>query len=910
MPAFNSTPSTLIPGVTNPLDREILVRNVVEQNSQRTLFDAGELIGTLLSDRPWRFYHVPADQIEPTESDWDQIRSAPGIHVAGSSYGIYRVAVNDSYVPWLTSNGFKFQHVDPVESVNKEESVQGKCTAPRNADARYIQDAIRAISSGCPQGLVLAYRNHALVRHKLPIEWTILWRDFECAIHIRTKLAQSLVFLVLGCCDDYNTPDVLALLGKDEADLLQGFRYLYRQLSAYPRNSIANCEAGMESAQIAAEFHRLSLFRCWLEILGGKRDCRQHKIDQRYTAIANANIISSLVGIEVLKPFEIFDPQRMLDALSKSPLFPNNTICTLDVVKMGTQMMTGLPIGFPKEYLDIPLEIQRRLNFEQVGMIHAQIAHFYRKHPSLQMPRNNILVLLCWNSITPSASQVLNKWAASIDSWTLYQRLIKDIQDSQSKEQLILTLGALLCYRRLSPPDPNANQPINSSYLADFDAILNFKYLSNTQTVFEHMVLSVLRIFSTVQDSEKMCQFLASVFHIQPLVLDPSHEISDLYWTRRVRDGLGHSDVLKMAELDNLMATLDLEKEPTTDEDWVLVSQWEESVSSLCVSDDKHRMSPFPSAVFHLEAYKLVYVCLPKVPPHRDILSTVILPNDSSVVVVRKSYVSTLEQDLDTRCFPYNVEPSREDVELLGLVEAQHRKVDALARMLVDPMLRDTRLDNGLWICTDRVLHLFTTWLRGVVAQSKTDSPAFPEQTGIEDDRELGRIQMHGYNFTLYTLVRVSYLGQYAQYLDKLGNLDNILSIVELEDESWELPVRKSYLPMLKNMLHKVVPKCIIEPGSDPTEPSAKEVEEFGYERARILKPVRFRNRAECMVSESWPKAAAFYADLRMGLEKEMISLGYKEMHMYEKEEQEEEDLVEEISDKSWVMVQTLQLQS
>lgn len=68
---------------------------------------------------------MPVDQIEPIQSDWDQMRSAPGIHIAGSSYGMYRVAVNESYVPWLTSNGFKFQHVDPAKPVNEEESVQG-----------------------------------------------------------------------------------------------------------------------------------------------------------------------------------------------------------------------------------------------------------------------------------------------------------------------------------------------------------------------------------------------------------------------------------------------------------------------------------------------------------------------------------------------------------------------------------------------------------------------------------------------------------------------------------------------------------------------------------------------------------------------------------------------------------------
>lgn len=933
MPAFNSAPSTPIPGVITPIDGQILVTTVVEETSQRIPFDVDELIGTPLSDKPWRLYRVPADQIEPIQSDWYQILSAPGIYVAGSSYGMYRVAVNESYVPWLSSNGFKFQYVDPMRPVDEEELVQGKCAAAWNADARYVQDAVGAISSGCPLGLALTYRDYAFVRQQLPIEWAILWHDLESDTQIRTKFAQGLVLLVLGCCDDYDTPAVLALLGKNETELLQGFRSLCRQLSAYPRNSIANCEAGLGAAQIAAEFHRLSLFRYWLEFFGGKRDRRQHNIDPRYTAIDNANIVSFVVGIKVLKPFGIFDSRKMLDALSKSPLFPDKTIHTLDVVKLSTQMMANLPIGFPNGYLDIPLEVQNKLSCGQANMIRAQIAHFYREHPSLQIPRNNILVLLCWNSIKPTAGRVLIEWAASIDAWRLYERHIKDIQDSQSKEQLVLTLGALLCYQRLLPPNPNANQPIKGSYHADFDAILNFEYLGNAQTVFEHMVLSVLRIFWTVKDNGKMRRFLATVLNIQPPALDPFNEFSDQYWIYRMKDGLAHRDALKMAGLEYLMeevvgparsdeeaiveemAILDDEKEQelgvtTTDERWVLVKtqREEESVASPWVSDDKHRVPAFPRAVFHLEAYKLVYVYLPKVPPHEKILSTISLPNGSLAVIVLGSYVSALERDLDTRCFPYNVEPSREDVELLGFVEAQNQQVDALAGMAVDAMLRDNTLEKGLWTCADPlcVLDLFTAWLRGVVARSKGDSPTFPEPTGIENDPESGRIQLDGYDFNSYTLVRVSDLGQYAQNLDKLGNFDKILSIEELEDGSWELPVRKSYLPTLKDKLCKMVPDCIIESDYDPTEPNAKEVEEFGYERARILGTVRFRDRAERMMRESWPKAVAFYADLAMAV----LDDDEKEMDILENEEQEEEEIVEESTDECWVMVQTLRLQS
>lgn len=120
---------------------------------------------------------MPVDQIEPINSDWCQIRSAPGIYVAGNSYGTYRVAVDESYVPWLISKGFTFQYVDPMKPVDEEELVQGKCAAAWNADARFVEDALNAILSGCSPGLELSYRNFALVQQKVPIEWAILRRD-------------------------------------------------------------------------------------------------------------------------------------------------------------------------------------------------------------------------------------------------------------------------------------------------------------------------------------------------------------------------------------------------------------------------------------------------------------------------------------------------------------------------------------------------------------------------------------------------------------------------------------------------------------------------------------------------------------------------------------------------------------
>jgi hypothetical protein len=476
--------------------------------------------------------------------------------------------------------------------------------------------------------------------------------------------------------------------------------------------------------------------------------------------------------------------------------------------------------------------------------------NFYHSRRSLETPKNNVLVLLTWNPIRHMIEDALVEWAASVDGQRLYERIIKDLWGPQSKEQLVLTLAAFLSYQRLFPPTSDTNQPIRGSYQADFDAILNGERLNNARTVSEHMVLSVLRIFYTVKDNESMRIFLANVLDTEWPILDPFHEFSDQYFICRMRDVLGHEDALKMAE----------------------------------TKAQEHRVPAFPPAVFHLDAYKLVRVCLPKVPPHEKILSTISLPKGESVVIVLGSYVLALEQDLDTKCWEYNVEPSREDVELLGLVEAQNKKADALAKMAVDAILRDNMLEKGLWICADPpcVLNLFTTWLREVVSRSKRDSPTFPELTRVENDPEPGPAQLDGYNFNSYTLMRVSNLGHYAQTLDKLGNFDKILSIEDLQDGSWELPVHKSYLPMLKDKLREMVSDCIIDPDYDPTEPNAREVEEFGYEMARILSKDKFQERAERMMREALPKAAAFYADLAMGGGWEMVILDNDEEEMVE----------------------------
>jgi hypothetical protein len=137
--------------------------------------------------------------------------------------------------------------------------------------------------------------------------------------------------------DKYDTRAALALLEKDEDEFLRLFR--------------AWCIPQCPITNIIEELHKIAVFRYLAEFVGARTNFQQHKIDLQHTANYNANICGSVVRINGSKPFGVFDSQEMLAALLKYPLFPAETLYTLDVVKWSTQMMGNLPIGYPNGYL-------------------------------------------------------------------------------------------------------------------------------------------------------------------------------------------------------------------------------------------------------------------------------------------------------------------------------------------------------------------------------------------------------------------------------------------------------------------------------------------------------------------------------------------------------------------------------
>ena len=81
-----------------------------------------------------------------------------------------------------------------------------------------------------------------------------------------------------------------------------------------------------------------------------------------------------------------------------------------------------------------------------------------------------------------------------------------------------------------------------------------------------------------------------------------------------------------------------------------------------------------------------------------------------------------------------------------------------------------------------------------------------------------------------YTTVRLSNLGyrlpqEISEKLDKVGNLNQVPSVLELPDESWEMVVLKSYLLELENKLTNMFPGCDVDLDYDPTGPNREDIE-------------------------------------------------------------------------------------
>ena len=105
---------------------------------------------------------MPTGQIEPKTSDWDLIKSAPGICVVGktSDGNFYEVAVRRSYAPWLESHKFQFE--------------LGLQYDPAKPAAQFLENVIREISQGRGPTFEQYFRRICPDQLQIPLERAIL----------------------------------------------------------------------------------------------------------------------------------------------------------------------------------------------------------------------------------------------------------------------------------------------------------------------------------------------------------------------------------------------------------------------------------------------------------------------------------------------------------------------------------------------------------------------------------------------------------------------------------------------------------------------------------------------------------------------------------------------------------------
>jgi hypothetical protein len=116
-----------------------------------------------------------------------------------------------------------------------------------------------------------------------------------------------------------------------------------------------------------------------------------------------------------------------------------------------------------------------------------------------------------------------------------------------------------------------------------------------------------------------------------------------------------------------------------------------------------------------------------------------------------------------------------------------------------------------------------------------------------------------------YMFVRLSDVTKYGPAVKfkldgQLGDHQDIASVVELPDESWELVVHRLYFTDLYVELTRQFADCCVNAEYDPTEPSPAELEHYSgkHSLAKQAKRYQFLCRAASMAG-SWPIAATYY---------------------------------------------------
>jgi hypothetical protein len=115
----------------------------------------------------------------------------------------------------------------------------------------------------------------------------------------------------------------------------------------------------------------------------------------------------------------------------------------------------------------------------------------------------------------------------------------------------------------------------------------------------------------------------------------------------------------------------------------------------------------------------------------------------------------------------------------------------------------------------------------------------------------------------LYTIVRLSKL-RHRKGREMLWNIYrehvcSVASVMELEDESFEIVVLQSYRQTFQDGLSKVFHDCKVDPDYNPIKPSVEDLQRMHYDAVKHQKIESVSRRAAFLFESSQQIAAAYY---------------------------------------------------
>ncbi|KAL9591659.1 MAG: hypothetical protein Q9179_007502, partial [Wetmoreana sp. 5 TL-2023] len=423
-----------------------------------------------------------SEQIHGLGGSWECVESPGGEVNAGTSQGPHE----DDDIPACLSETNDFRPPEPDE---REKDVYGIIYATRKAHDRWLILATEAICFGDDPKAAQAYRDWARAYKLLPkLERQVLIHDIETSsVEVQERLSQNVVLLLLHL-DDHHSENTQIHLKSDREGLIARLVHSLR-IPSPPKRPKDD------------EVQTTSLVRALLEMSSGRVDRQQHEFSEESTTDKNAELFASVFEITASKEFGNADVQEMIALISKSPLFSQSRISIQDLDDRTMQIRHSLLLGFEEEHL-----VLARFSFGQVEDFRCYLSHTYTAIESLRGLQNNQLVLLTWTTTlfrrqTDAANRqlsILQEWANSEEGESLYNDLARSAQGSQTVEQLVLIMVAMLGYSRLVPDNlDHFELPLRGSYLVDLDTHFRSHALGNRMRVMKHMVFAMIRVLST-----------------------------------------------------------------------------------------------------------------------------------------------------------------------------------------------------------------------------------------------------------------------------------------------------------------------------------------------------------------------------------------------------------------------------